>query len=128
MKKAGILHPELSQMVAACGHTDYITLADKGFPVPKGIERINLGFMDDYPTIIEVLQALSMEMDIDRLIITKEMEDISPKRMEEIKVGFPGISMERVSHSEFKKLATSAFGSVKTADTCPYANLIVVSG
>lgn len=128
MKKTGILHPELSHMVASSGHTDYIVLADKGFPIPGDIKRINLGFMEDHPTILEVSQALSLEMNIDRLIITDEMADISPERVTELKEMFPNIQMERVSHSEFKELSHTAFGAVKTADTCSYANIIVVSG
>lgn len=128
MKKTGILHPELSQMVAACGHTDCFVLADKGYPIPNDMQRVNLGFMDNHPTVLEVLTALSTEMNIDRLIVTDEMFDISPDRVEELQQMLPGIQMERINHVEFKNLSNSAFGAVKTADTCPYANLMVVSG
>ena len=128
MKKTGILHPELSHMVASCGHTDYIVLADKGYPVPNGVNRINLGFMDDHPTILQVLEALSSEMKIDRLILTDEMVDMSPERVEDLKKMFPQVRIDRVSHTELKELTDTAFGVVKTADTCPYANLMVVSG
>lgn len=128
MKKGGILHPELSYLVASCGHTDYMVLADKGFPVPRDADRINLGFLDDMPTITEVLNAISKEMKIDRIIVTKEMHDISLERLKELKITYPTIKFEETTHSALKDLSKEACGIVKTGDTCPYANLIVVSG
>lgn len=128
MKNQGILNPELSRIVASCGHTDYIVLADKGYPIPKEIERINLGFMDDHPTILDLLRALSMEMHIERIILTKELMEVSPGRYEELQRMYPSCQIEWVSHAEFKELTSCANAAVKTADTCPYSNLIVVSG
>lgn len=128
MKKGGILHPELSYMVASMGHTDYLVLADKGFPIPDNVPRINLGLMNDQPTIPIVLRALVLEMLIDRVIITEEMTDVSPARVKQLQQTYPDLMFEKVSHSEFKKLTVGAKGAVKTGDTCSYANLIVVSG
>ncbi|WP_134684357.1 D-ribose pyranase [Brevibacillus migulae] len=128
MKKSGILHPELSQMVASLGHTDYVVLADKGYPLPRHVPRINLGLTDDIPTILQVLAVLEQEMIIDRIIVTHEMAEVSLERLQELTKRYPGVRIERISHLDFKELTTEAQGAVKTADTCPYANLIVVSG
>lgn len=128
MKRGGITHPELSFMVASLGHTDYLVLADKGYPIPDEINRINLGFMNDRPTILEVLQALSLEMNIDRIIMTQEMEDVSPERVKVLQKNYSKLRIEKVSHIEFKQLTTGAKGAIKTGDTCSYGNLIVVSG
>jgi D-ribose pyranase len=128
VKKGGILHPELSRLVASLGHTDYVLLADKGFPVPSGVERINLGLADDLPTVLQVLEALATEMIIDRIVITHEMNDISPKRVQALRTAYPQVCFEAVSHVEFKEWSRGASGAVKTADTCPYANILVVSG
>ena len=128
MKASGVLHPELSYLIAKCGHTDYFVIADKGFPAPLGVERINLGFLDDMPTVVEVLKAIKTEMIIDRIIITEEMEDISQRRVSELKQLFPDITFETTTHIELKKLSETANGVVKTGDTTPFANLIIVSG
>lgn len=128
MKKGGITHPELSFLVASVGHTDYIVLADQGYPIPDDVMRINLGFMDDHPTVPDVLTALALEMDIDRLIVTEEMASVSPQRLRILQSKYPDLRIEKISHTEFKQLTNGAKGAVKTADTCPYANLIVVSG
>lgn len=128
MKKDGVLHPELSYLIARCGHTDGIVLADQGYPVPEDTERINLGFADDEPTVIRVLHQIAQEMVIDRIIITKEMEDISPVRAQSLREMFPDILFETVSHAALKELTHDAKGTVKTGDTTPYANVMIISG
>jgi D-ribose pyranase len=35
---------------------------------------------------------------------------------------------ETVSHLELKRLGHGARATIRTGDTCPYANLIIVSG
>ena len=78
MKKSGILHPGLCQLLASTGHTDYITICDRGFPVPVGPERIDLALVDDLPTVLDVLKAVKAEFELDRVIITQEMTVASP--------------------------------------------------
>jgi len=115
-------------MVASLGHTDFLVLADKGYPLPRHLPRINLGLTDDIPHILQVLAVLDQEMKIDRIIVTHEMAEVSPERLQELMKLYPALRVERISHLEFKELTQEAQGAVKTADTCPYANLIVVSG
>jgi D-ribose pyranase len=128
MKRGGILHPALSHLLASTGHTDYFTICDRGFPVPEGPERIDLALTDDIPTVLDVLRAVSAEWFIDRVLITHEMEAISPGRVMELKSLVGEVPLERVSHMGLKRLSQTARATVRTADTVPFANVIVVSG
>jgi D-ribose pyranase len=128
MKRGGILHPGLSHLLASTGHTDYFTICDRGFPVPEGPERIDLALTDDIPTVLDVLRAVSAEWSIDRVLITHEMEAISPDRIAQLRSLLPSVALESVSHVQLKRLAKRARATVRTADTVPYANVIVVSG
>ena len=128
MKRAGILHPALSHLLASTGHTDYFTVCDRGFPVPVGPERIDLALTDDIPTVLDVLRAVLAEWSADRILVTTEMEDISPARGAALRDLIGDIPVEQVSHLELKRLARSARATVRTGDTVPYANIIVVSG
>jgi D-ribose pyranase len=128
MKKGGILNPALCNLLASTGHTDYFTICDRGFPVPVGPERIDLALIDDIPTVLDVLKAIDAEWSIDRILITHEMAEISPERVEEIAEVVGDVPLERVSHLELKRLAGEARATVRTADTTPYANILVVSG
>lgn len=128
MKKGGILHPELSRALASSGHTDYLLITDRGFPVPEEPQRIDLALVDDKPTVLDVLAAIDAEWSIDRLVITDEMQLVSPNRVEELKALLPDVRIEVVSHIELKRLGHGARATIRTGDTCPYANCIIVSG
>ena len=128
MKRGGILHPALSHLLASTGHTDYFTICDRGFPAPVGPERIDLALTDGIPTVLDVLRLVHAEWSIDRVIITHEMDDISPERVHELAKLLGDVPLERVSHLELKRLSRGARATVRTGDVVPYANLIVVSG
>ncbi|MFL5760018.1 MAG: D-ribose pyranase [Thermomicrobiales bacterium] len=128
MKKGGILNPALCQLLARTGHTDYFTICDRGFPVPDGPERIDLALVDDIPTVLEVLTAIAGEYHIDRVVVTQEMQEISPGRVEDLKTIVGIEKLEAITHVALKRLSQSGKATVRTGDTCPYANIIVVSG
>lgn len=128
MKRGGILHPGISHLLASTGHTDYFLISDRGFPVPPEPERIDLALVDDLPTVIDVLRAVHEEFVIDRIVIAEEMERFSPDRARELRELLGDITVELVSHIELKRLGHDARATIRTGDTIPYANLIVVSG
>lgn len=128
MKRQGILNPALSALLARTGHTDFFTITDRGFPVPDGPERIDLALIDGVPTVLDVLGAVHREWMIDRVLITHEMAQVSPDRVRELETLLGDVPLERVSHIELKRLAQQAKATVRTGDTVPYANIIVVSG
>lgn len=128
MKRDGILNPGLLEILARMGHTDFLTVADKGFPIPDCQQRVDLALVDDIPTVIDVLTAIQAEFVIDRIIVTDEMKEFSPARYTELRDLLPTIRFDAVSHLDLKDLCEEGKGAVRTGDTCPYANLIVVSG
>jgi D-ribose pyranase len=128
MKRGGVLNPALSHLLASTGHTDYFTVCDRGFPVPAEPERIDLALVDDIPTVLDVLAAVIAEWTLDRVLITNEMDAISPDRVAEMRALLGDVPFERVSHGQLKRLAQTARATVRTGDTVPYANIIVVSG
>jgi D-ribose pyranase len=46
----------------------------------------------------------------------------------EMRVLLGDVPFERVGHGQLKRLAQSARATVRTGDSVPYANIIVVSG
>ena len=128
MRKGGILNPALNRILTETGHTDLITICDKGFPVPIGPERLDLALVDDIPTVLDVLRAVKEEFIIDCIIVAEEMLEASPQRYEEIRNMFPETEIKRVPHLRFKDICTESRAVVRTGDTTPYANLIIVSG
>jgi D-ribose pyranase len=128
VKKTGILHPAINLLLASTGHTDYFTICDKGFPVPDGPTRIDLALVESIPTVLDVLRAIHAEYHIDRILITSEMTEVSPDRVAGLRELLGDIPLEVVSHLELKRLGATGKATIRTGDTVPYANLIVVSG
>jgi D-ribose pyranase len=128
MKKGGILHPGINRLLAETGHTDLITICDRGFPVPMEVERIDLALVSGIPTVLDVLKAINEEFVIDTVILAEEMAEASPERYRLLLESFPGIRFKTVPHLEFKQIAPESRGVIRTGDETPYANIIIVSG
>lgn len=128
MKKGGILHPEICKLLAASGHTDYITICDRGFPVPEGPSRIDLALVDNIPTVLDVLRAVAAEWTLDRVIIAQEMTEISPQHVAAIRAIVGDVPLDVRSHLELKHLSRTARGTIRTGDTTPWGNILIVSG
>ena len=127
-KKGGIYHPALSHLIASAGHSDWITIADVGFPAPMGPERIDLGLTDDIPTVLDVLAAVLAEFHVDRVLTANEATTAAPERIAELRTLLGDIPLVQIDHLEIKRLAQDGRATVKTADMTPYANIIIVSG
>ena len=128
MRRGGILHPGMGHLLSSTGHTDYFTVCDRGFPVPEGPERIDLALVDGIPTVLDVLRAVHAEWVIDRVLITEEMQQVSPQRVAEIRAAVADVPVQVVTHIELKRLAPGGKATVRTGDSVPYANIILVSG
>jgi D-ribose pyranase len=128
LKKGGILHPEICKLLAASGHTDYITICDRGFPVPEGPSRIDLALVDNIPTVLDVLRAVAAEWTLDRVIIAQEMTEISPQHVDAIRAIVGDVPLDVRSHLELKHLSRTARGTIRTGDTTPWGNIVIVSG
>jgi D-ribose pyranase len=128
MKRGGILHPGISHLLASTGHTDYFTICDRGFPVPIGQDRIDLALTDDLPRVLDVLRLIDAEFVIDRIIVAEEAARFSAGYVAALRDIRPGIRIETVPHLELKRLSSEGRATIRTGDTTPYANILVVSG
>lgn len=128
MKRGGILHPGICHLLASTGHTDYLTVCDRGFPVPIGPERIDLALVDGIPTVIEVLAAIHAEFAIDRIVIAEEAQTASPAWVGTLRELIAPVPVETMPHLEVKALSHDARATIRTGDVTPYANILIVSG
>jgi len=128
MKKEKLLNPEIVAAVAALGHTEYLCIADCGLPIPQGVTVIDVSVCATIPSFLQVLKAVEGELVVESYIIADEIKEANPnilKQMEEI---LAGRSAKKVPHEEFKKLTSNAKYIIRTGETSPYANVILVGG
>lgn len=121
-----LLHPEVYRIFASAGHTDLVTICDRGFPVPAGPERCDLALADDLPTVTDVLRLTLPHFPPDRLVVAAEAEAACPARVAELRALVPEAAIDLVPHLEFKHLAACARATVRTGDSVPYANVLWV--
>jgi D-ribose pyranase len=121
-----LLHPEVFRIFAAAGHTDLVTVCDRGFPVPLGPERCDLALADDLPTVTDVLRLTASLFPPDRLVVAEEARLACPARLAELQALLPQAALDFVPHLELKALAAGARATVRTGDSVPYANVLWV--
>lgn len=136
MKKTGILNAPLSLQIAQLGHTDFLTICDAGLPIPIGMETVDLALSAGIPSFLSVFDAVVGECFVERVILAKEIEYQNPsihqallQKLEQLaRQQNNEITVDYVSHEEFKTLSQESKAIVRSGECTPYANIILVSG
>ncbi len=128
MLTTGILNPQVNHLISRIRHTNTLVIADRGFPFWPQIETIDLSLVDDIPRVLDVLAAIRKNFTIGRFFMAEEFRVHNP---EEVKARFAavlaGVDVLYEPHVAFKKRVPNAIGLIRTADTVPYANVILES-
>jgi D-ribose pyranase len=130
MKKGVLLNPDISYEIAKVGHTQTITIGDAGLPIHKNVKRIDLAVAKQIPSFLQVLDAVLSEMKVEKIILAEEMNEKAPLLKEQILQRFPQneVTVEFVKHDQFKKMTEESNVIIRTGETTPYANIILMSG
>ncbi|PKO00843.1 MAG: D-ribose pyranase [Chloroflexi bacterium HGW-Chloroflexi-5] len=128
MKKIGIINAPISTVIAHLEHSDMLTVADAGLPVPSSTQRIDLALKPGVPGLLETLDVVLTEMCVEKAFVSEDILTVSPQMYSEIQKRLPNIPIETLPHLEFKKLTASTKAVIRTADFTPYSNVILVAG
>ena len=125
MKDRGILHPRLARVIASMGHGDALCITDAGLPIPTGVLRIDLAFAPGQPPFLDVLDAVLLELRVERYTMAKES---SPEIVDALRMRLRQAKESSVTHEELKQLSADAKAVVRTGEFRPFANVILYSG
>jgi len=129
MLKSGILNPDLNSLLGRVRHTNTLVISDRGFPFWPMIETVDLSLVDDVPTVLQVLKAITEYYSYDQAFMTKEFLAVNSEATKQaFTAAFGAIPVTYEAHVEFKKRVPNAIGLIRTGDTVQYANMILVSG
>lgn len=128
MKKIGILNSQISKLISELGHTDQIVICDAGFPIPPSVQRIDLALLPGIPSFLTTLEAVLIELQVERAYVADEMREANPQLDEQIGSILANVERRSVSHEEFKKLTENAKAVIRTGECTPYANVILEAG
>ncbi|MCI9888672.1 D-ribose pyranase [Micrococcales bacterium 31B] len=126
----GLLHARLAGIVSELGHTQTLTIADAGLPVPASAERVDLALAEGVPSFLQTLDVLLDELCVEAATLAHEMQTVSPELHAEVtrRLAARNIEVSYVSHAEFKDRTALSRAVVRTGDFTPYANVIVHAG
>lgn len=128
MRKEGLLNTELIRTISAIGHTQYIVISDAGLPIPDGVKVIDLALKSGTPSFMETLQEVMNEMVIEHYILAEEITKNNIALSEKLTKILPLNEVEYISHEHLKELSEKARVIVRTGETSPYANIVLIAG
>jgi len=126
MLKSGILNPQLNSLLSRVRHTNTLVIADRGFPFWPQVETIDLALVDDIPTVLDVLEAITANFNVGKAWMATEFrEHNSVELVDRFATMLPGLTFEH--HVELKRRVPLAIGLVRTGGTAQYSNVILES-
>jgi len=129
MLKQGILHPQLLRVLAEIRHMDMLVIGDAGLPVPKGVERVDLGWKKDSPGYLEVLEEIAKVMVIEGAVFADEALTVSKELHRQALNLLPAeIEPLYIPHTELKEKTREAKAIILTGEFTGYTNVILIAG
>lgn len=128
MKKLGILNSHISEVLSRLGHTDTIVIADCGLPIPDETIRIDLALKQGDPSFIDTLETLLEDMAVEKATLAVEIKEQNKQIDEKVTSILKDVSIEYISHEEFKAQTKNAKAVIRTGEVTPYANIILHAG
>ncbi|MCA9952712.1 MAG: RbsD/FucU family protein [Anaerolineales bacterium] len=128
MLNSGILNPQILDLLARIRHTNTIVIADRGFPYWPTIETVDITLVNNIPTVLQVLAAIRTNFNIGRAWMAIEFQTYNSMAVRDaFAIGLAGIPTRYEQNDLFKQRVPNAIGLIRTADTVPYANIILES-
>ena len=129
MLNTKILNPHVLSLLARVRHTNSLVIADRGFPFWPGIETVDISLMDDLPTVLQVLRAIRHHFQPVQAYMAREFKRNNTEATKELFAkALNGVPTTFEPHIQFKKRVPEAIGLIRSGDTVPYANMVLVSG
>jgi D-ribose pyranase len=128
MLTSGILNPHVLHLLARIRHTNTLVIADRGFPFWPQIETVDISLVDNIPTVLQVLDAIRGNFAIGHAFMAEEFKQHNdPRTYAELENRLGKTPLQFEPHALFKKRVPHAIGLIRTADTRPFANIILES-
>ncbi|MDR1966390.1 MAG: D-ribose pyranase [Synergistaceae bacterium] len=129
MKETGILNRDIAAELSRMGHTDKMLIADAGLAIPNATKVIDVSLDVNVPTSVDVLKLILKHFSVEKVIISRATEDVSPSRKKEF-MDCLGADMpcEIVPHPVLRdELTKEVKFAIRTGDFTANSNIILVS-
>jgi len=129
MTETGILNRDIAAEMSKLGHTDTMLIADAGLAIPNSTKVIDLSLDINVPTVLDVLKVVLKNFSVEKVIISKATEDVSPTRKKDMLALFPaGTPCDIVPHPVLRdEMTRTVKFAIRTGDFTANSNIILVS-
>jgi len=128
MLKTGILNPHLSSLLSRIRHTNLLVIADRGYPYWPQLETVDISLVDDIPTVLDVVRAIRPNYSIGQAWMAEEFLANNDQEVQQrFRDALSDVVVAFEPHIDLKRRTAGAIGLIRTADTIPYANLVLES-
>ncbi len=130
MRPNRILHPELARSLATLGHTDIVLVTDAGFPIPAGANRIDLGFYEGLPDVLDILRVLRQEIFVEEVHFATDVRDRNPDLYAALQTIYTGAGASFIgtTHEALcQDYAARAKVIIRSGSFNPWANIALIA-
>ena len=99
MRTGRILHPQLARALAELGHTDIAMVVDAGFPIPRTVERIDLGFSPGIPSLAQILGILRQELFVEKVTFAEDVPARNPRLFDLLREIYTGSGADNATET-----------------------------
>ena len=137
MKRNGIVHAELSGLMARLGHTDRVVIADRGLPLPRHLPMVDLALVPNVIDFCTVLDVILADMVVQAHTVASEAAapaEAAGRLGGGVVLSWLDKRADRlgrritISHEDFKAALPEAAFAIRTGEQTPYANLVLHCG
>lgn len=126
LRNSQLLNAALAETLTKLGHGQSIVIADPGLPCPRLVPVIDLALVPGVPGIVQVTGAILAEGVFESVTVAAELRGCA--RLGELLQILAPLSINEISHEEFKSQLDTAQAIVRTGECTPYANVILTAG
>ena len=123
-----ILNPQVLRGLHDLGHTDLLLVTDAGFPLPQGVDTVDLSLVPGIPLVTQILRAVQQEIYVEKVTFAPEVKTHNPRLYEEVQsiytgsgAEFDAASHEALCNVESKK----AKFVIRSGDLQPWGNFLL---
>lgn len=123
-----ILNPRLAAAIVGLGHGEHIVIADAGLPIPLEAALLDLSLTRGIPGFCQTLEVITRALAIESALVARELATANPALEQEVARILAPVPLDRIEHAALKDMVVSARLVVRTGETTPYANIVLVGG
>lgn len=129
MIEKGLLNRDLASLLSRMGHRDELIVCDAGFPIPEGVQVVDLSLSENLPLADTIIAEILKYFSVEKVVITREQTDACPAKLRRIVSLFGDkVETETIGHADMKARSRSVKGIVRSGDFSAYTNVLLVSG